>query len=157
MKKFISLLAYSGLALTLVVGATFSPWSFDTDAQASGSSRLVQGPLDFPLSSEYLTETSNIINPDLDDLEYALPAVNQFNYVNIGSYYYYSPVHMDMNGDGLLDMVYSKVDYGGYPPVPTKSEQYVMLNTGSAFDLVYVCYYYSTSNPKYQGDCADPS
>lgn len=73
----------------------------------------------------------------------------------------YGPVIIDMNGDGLSDLVYS---FGG-----EYFTQAVALNTGDGFDLIYYCARYAVFNEAgqvqldgngqnivhYYGDCAE--
>lgn len=92
-----------------------------------------------------LSETSSTSTTAVTDAEFALPWV-RFTSSDNGD-----PVLIDMNGDGLTDVVYSK------PAAETL--QYVLLNTGDGFEVAYSCYYSDDYGTPYQytyrGTCAD--
>ena len=79
------------------------------------------------------------------------------------------PVSIDINGDGLLDLVYSKADFsintngGGYETVWGGVTQYIILRRANGFELAYKCKQVSEpvgtngSQRWYYGDCADMS
>jgi hypothetical protein len=63
------------------------------------------------------------------------------------------PMQMDMNGDGLMDFIFSHIYTSG-------SSQYVLLNNGQGFDTAYICnrkYDTNTRLTTYRGHCADPN
>lgn len=83
------------------------------------------------------------------DTPYALPGMDMYTMADGG---YFDPINMDINGDGLTDMVvsnyYNMNDF----------RQAVMLSTGTGYNLDYVCIRQwdgASGQYKYWGDCAD--
>lgn len=87
--------------------------------------------------------------------------------------YFDHPYSLDLNGDGLLDILYSKAeitwDSGGHFQW-NGLEQYILLRRATGFELAYKCYQksvYTIIPPEYRnigenrwwyyGDCADTS
>jgi hypothetical protein len=74
-----------------------------------------------------------------------------------------APVFTDINGDGLVDMLFSSttdtfIQSGSSTISSIGMQQYIALNNGKHFELVYKCRYGSDSQGssyKYYGDCAD--
>ncbi|MGE3340617.1 MAG: hypothetical protein AB7J46_01560 [Candidatus Altimarinota bacterium] len=95
---------------------------------------------------------------------YGLPAIT----LNTPSNNFAAPFQIDMNGDGLLDIVYSSIGNGSYG-AGTIGTQFVLINNGSGFEIGYSCKrdYKTTSYSSagsqfldyiyYQGTCADTS
>jgi hypothetical protein len=91
-------------------------------------------------------------------VSYALPAINI--YQNNGQ-----PTQMDMNGDGLLDIVFANAGYDSSYGSGLVGTQYVLLNTGSGFEISYFCKkdfktkwmgtHAELDFTYYQGECAD--
>jgi hypothetical protein len=79
---------------------------------------------------------------------YSLPAVLILGqvYKNINGTEYYGPMNMDINGDGLPDLVYSFSELGS-----NAWKQYVALGNGSGYDVVYSCDF---NGSRFYGDCA---
>jgi len=146
MKTFLRNMGYISLGILISIAVTsFLPQTIKAvTAQLSTTTMLPMQDIntlmnEFPKSEKLKTTP----------LPYALPAINIHNNGN--------PSQMDMNGDGLLDMVYSY--YNG-----NHGNQYVLLNTGSGFEMVYSCRkttdygpYSQIKGVYYQGDCADPN
>lgn len=76
------------------------------------------------------------------------------------------PLSIDINGDGLLDLVYSKVDMSYRWHINEGSvfhgvEQYIILRRANGFELAYKCRQkvdyegYSIKTSTYYGDCAE--
>lgn len=89
-----------------------------------------------------LSQTSDKSSSKKSDVLYALPKINL---TSNDSY----PILIDVNGDGLVDAVYSKP--------ATDTLQYVLLNRGNGYEVAYSCYYsddYDTSFT-YRGTCAN--
>jgi hypothetical protein len=67
--------------------------------------------------------------------------------------YIRDPVYVDMNGDGLVDVLYS------YYNLPASGygtwRQYLLYNTGSGFEVAWKCVMEGGLNSKFYGDCAD--
>jgi hypothetical protein len=82
-------------------------------------------------------------------IPFALPDLSIHTFMNYKS----APLQMDINGDGLIDIVYS------YSPHILISTQYVLLNNGNGFENGYLCKKSPDvlGFPSYQGDCADPN
>jgi len=74
-----------------------------------------------------------------------------------------APIYTDINGDGLTDMLFSStvdqfIENGSGSTSSIEMQQYIALNNGKQFELVYKCRYGADpqgSNYKYYGDCAD--
>lgn len=85
--------------------------------------------------------------------DYALPMGN----INNNSAKFTKPSQMDMNADGLIDLIYSGTVLPEYNLTQDSTAagyiQYVMLNTGNGFRLVYACKQ-GPPTYHYQGDCA---
>lgn len=150
MKHFLknTLAIFTGMALVLAF--QYVPFQEIFPAQAQ-TTRILEGPNAYPFKSTYLTPSSNTAASTLPD--YALPAVNYFSFIANGSSSYYLPLSVDVNADGLLDSIYSKIvqDYNG---TVNQADQYVLLNTGNGYNLVYICRKDDSLNPIYKGDCA---
>lgn len=86
--------------------------------------------------------------------------------------YYDKPLQIDLNGDGLQDLLYSKANVSLHGQtqnfVWTGLEQYIILRRANGFELAYKCHqssksvYVSPAIPQqtqwwYYGDCADTS
>lgn len=81
-----------------------------------------------------------------------LPQINLFQVTVDGSARYKMPIQMDVNGDGLSDLVFSSVS--------NQYLQYIYTNTGGQFEQTYYCNqtYNAIDNINYfYGDCADPN
>src|SRR5690606_10799021 len=70
------------------------------------------------------------------------------------------PVSIDINGDGLLDLVYSKPNLsyntGNNSYIWNGVEQYIILRRADGFELAYKCRQENQNNIfVYYGDCAD--
>lgn len=150
MKLFLRTTSTLVLGMALLLAFQYVPFQEIFPAMAQ-TTRILKGPNSYPFKSTYLTPTSNTAATTLP--EYALPAVNYFTFTVNGSSSYYLPITVDVNADGLLDSIYSKVvqDYNG---TVSQADQYVLLNTGSGYNLVYICRKDDSSNPIYKGDCA---
>lgn len=95
-----------------------------------------------------------------DDVPYAMPWEAAYAYVQGQKV----PTLIDMNGDGLTDMVFSDGAVsvmGGAGVVNFKSgQQWVALNVGDGYELVYYCKITTDYNGgqygvyNYYGDCA---
>jgi len=86
-----------------------------------------------------LSTTSNTSSTKDTDVPNALPKANFHSN--------YMPMLIDMNGDGLTDMVYSRY-------ISAETYQYVLLNTGDGFEFAYTCLW--KGSPKtYRGTCAN--
>ena len=70
-------------------------------------------------------------------MPYALPKTQI--HIDHGSGNQESPVNMDINGDGLLDLVFSLT-------AGASTKQYVALNRGGKYELVYTCHHYNYNN-----------
>lgn len=153
MKTFLRNLAYISLGILLsILASTVLPHTIKS-VTAQLSTRMI-----LPLQDMY-TYTKQL--PKYEKLKaspvpYALPAINISQ--NNGQ-----PIQMDMNGDGLLDIVYAGV--GSAQGVGQIANQYVLLNTGSGFEIAYICQkdyrYVPNRHPPevdqifYRGHCAD--
>lgn len=154
MKKFINTTLAILTGMALVLGFQYIPIQEILPAKAQ-TVRMISGPSisQDPFSSTYLTPTSSTLEPDLPT--YALPRINMFYFPD--NYAAYAPLQLDINADGLLDFVYSKIStYTTNDYV----DQYVILNTGNGFNLAYVCKATGTSSGgvwsyTYKGDCAN--
>ncbi|MDP2691886.1 MAG: hypothetical protein Q8O95_05820 [bacterium] len=94
--------------------------------------------------------TQPVLANKIDYLPYALPKEEIFSFTYNGKT---GPIIIDMNGDGLSDLVYS--ERGGQNGLDVT--QYVLLNTGEGFERVYSCKEnYNNTNFTYtrQGACA---
>jgi hypothetical protein len=80
---------------------------------------------------------------------YGLPPVHLFSSGYNNSL---MPIVMDINGDGLSDLVYSQMPE--YYLDRYNGKQYVLLNTGSGFEKAYYCRYSANGATQYSGDCA---
>jgi hypothetical protein len=135
-----------------------------SDANAQSSNQIVWGPYSTPFryagnNGPYLTNRSSTKATNLP--RFSLPEINLYQYINNTE----MPVQMDVNGDGLFDFVYSSYWENSSPPgsypYAHLLRQYIMLNTGSNFQLAYVCKhvveYWSSGQIRYNdyyGDCA---
>lgn len=110
---------------------------------------------------EYPSQTIDRIVSSVYNNQYSINAKTSVDYAlpmmeihDKSQWWSISPLQMDLNADGLSDFVYSTVY--------SNQTQYVMLNTGNGFRMVYVCKYTpQNTNPQvyqasygYQGDCA---
>lgn len=97
---------------------------------------------------EYLKQTSQRSSRLKREVPYALPMMDIGTQTPTG----YSPESMDINGDGMEDLVLS------YSQGQEKY-QVVLLNTGEGFEAAYLCGYTnandSTGQFTYRGDCAE--
>ena len=127
-----------GLMVSLLVtgaGALFAINSQEAKAGYANGDR-VQAMQDF---HNELNTTENTSETKDTDVPNALPKANFHNNS--------MPVLLDMNGDGLTDIVYSKY-------ISSETYQYVLLNTGDGFEFAYTCLW--KGSPKtYRGTCAD--
>lgn len=143
MKSFLKNLCLVFLGVVISVATTsFLPAQIRA-VTASLSTTTIK-PLDAPSASlSQFPESSRILETVTP---FALPAIPMHN----NGY----PIQIDMNGDGLLDLVYSTVYTSG-------ASQYVLLNNGQGFDAAYLCNksFVATRTPQhvYRGHCADPN
>jgi hypothetical protein len=150
MKSLLKASSYIALGMALLIGLQSIPYTADVLAQIT--SQFVK-PVNL---GQQANPQSNNQPENSQQIDYAIPTdVNIFN--PLGSRYLYdtldqsisrgyikpSPVIQDLNGDGLADMIYS-YNNGNV-------KQYVMLNNGHGYDLVYSCEY---SGGTWTGDCA---
>lgn len=150
MKNFFKSTVAIVLGMALILAFQYLPFQEIFSAKAQ-TVRMLAGPLSNPLDSSYLTPTSSTINSTLPP--YALPRVNIWEDTGSG-YLPKKPIAIDVNADGLLDQVYSYVYVNTSGP-EINVEQYTILNTGSGFNLAYVCTYKLQSGVHtYKGDCA---
>jgi hypothetical protein len=70
-----------------------------------------------------------------------------------GVQYERNPVYMDLNGDSMTDVLFSYYSPGNYG----SWQQYLLLNTGSGFQVAWKCVMAGGQNSKFYGDCADPN
>jgi hypothetical protein len=80
-------------------------------------------------------------------VDFALPFMEFTTVIQDGNNRRHSPLFVDVNGDGLIDMLYSRMLYDGL-----SATQFVALNTGSGWEYVYVCR--RNSQGYYYGDCS---
>jgi len=133
------------IGMAFILGIQQVPLQKILNAQAQ-TVRMVAGPDYEMFNSIYLTPTSN--SPRSPMPEYALP--NMVLLVDNATQPD-GPLQMDVNADGLLDFVYAYY-YNSTNPIV---RQYVVLNTGSGYNLVYVCEKRTESGvTTYKGDCA---
>ncbi|MGE3340616.1 MAG: hypothetical protein AB7J46_01555 [Candidatus Altimarinota bacterium] len=157
MKPLLKSLSFTALGMALIIGFQLRESSF-TEVMAQISGRFVKPNT---IASQQTNRSSNAVNLN-SQIDYALPVdLELFNIVGtmysgstIQAEKYVSrisivPLLQDINGDGLPDMIYSydNKNYAGLNYL----HQYVMLNNGKGFDLVYSCY---RNNGTYTGDCA---
>ncbi len=128
-------------------------------AQSSGGIRVQPGDH----FTSYYKDTLTASTTRNDDAAYALPFENFFAYIDNRRV----PTLIDVNGDGLTDMIYSFVyvagDWGNTSYGERSGTQWVVLNVGDGYELVYFC---NIENQKdgnnqkiygsyeYKGDCA---
>ena len=106
---------------------------------------ITNQPLENPLN--FLLSLPKSSKKKTTPVPYALPG----DALGIGGN---APVLQDMNGDGLPDIFFS---YGRKDAPYDNAYQWLLLNTGNGFTMVYGCYANgnSTSGQTYSGDCAD--
>jgi hypothetical protein len=85
----------------------------------------------------------------LDYVPYSLPEIHLASYMSSPGGSGFAPDIMEVNGDGLFDLVFSVLP--GYN-IGSEFKQYVLLNTGIGFEVAYYC---RASGGSYEGDCAD--
>lgn len=162
MKTFLKHLSLIGLGMMLILALQTSSFSRDVLAQITGQ---FAKPV---LVSQQGNQTYNTLPETTQQVDYALPLdVNLHNLIGnlgqsqsmhdsiIAKYAKATPLFQDINGDGLVDIVYSYY-YNGYSNYSgggnvDVTDQYVMLNNGQGFDLVYKC---NRNGNHYTGDCA---
>jgi hypothetical protein len=97
-------------------------------------------------------------------IPYALPRAVFAQTYAVGGGYAYSPSYVDINGDGLVDMMYSAPSGLDNSSNSVSWFQMVALNNGEGFDVVYTCMErriqegsptYPTYRMEYQGDCVE--
>lgn len=160
MKNFLKALSLISLGALLTLTLLATP--FSREALAQISAQFIK-PL--PIAQQG-NQDYNTLPESTEELEYAIPTdVNLYNIVgskhqnlNIHDALYLnyiktSPLIQDINGDGLNDMVYSYSFNGhsAYEGAINVSNQYIMLNNGRGYDLVYKC---NRNGNQYTGDCA---
>lgn len=95
-----------------------------------------------------------------DSAAYTLPFENFFSFIDNKRV----PTLIDVNGDGLTDMIYSYVYVWGEESIGQRDgTQWVVLNVGDGYELVYYCKVANQRNAsnqiingayEYWGDCA---
>lgn len=87
-----------------------------------------------------------------------LPEINYFQVTSYhitgqsGLRYEFHPIQMDLNGDGLQDLIFRRRNHTN-----GNIEEYIYTNTGGSFKRTYYCNeYISGTEYYYRGDCADP-
>jgi hypothetical protein len=155
MKTFLRNMAYISLGVILsVVTAAILPQTIKAVTAQLSTTRVM------PLQDmrAYINQSPKYEKLKTTPVSYALPAININQ--NNGQ-----PIQTDMNGDGLSDIVYATTtnvsDAGGL----LVGTQYVLLNTGSGFEIAYFCqkdfryvpnvYPYQVDQIFYRGHCAD--
>lgn len=152
MKKFIAAVLFFsfGIGSTLALQTMKAPDGlFDMAALAQFQSFTLQAH-DSPFSvASQLPRSLNLRK----DTDFAFPYLNFFQVVTYNNNPYLMPTQIDINGDGLTDLIYSVTNLQQASPT-----QYILINNGSHYELVYFCAVYSNSGgPIYQGHCADPN
>ncbi|MGE3340618.1 MAG: hypothetical protein AB7J46_01565 [Candidatus Altimarinota bacterium] len=152
MRHFLRNLSYISLGILLSIITTTMLPSNIKFVTAQLSSSAVQ-PLQDPFLN--IDQYPNSSRRNQATVPFALPDVFIASILSVSSSVYprLGPVQMDMNGDGLLDLVFSMSDINPYDP-PSYYDQYVLLNTGSGFEVAYIC---RRDGTLYQGHCADPN
>jgi hypothetical protein len=91
------------------------------------------------------------VGVNMEPIAYALPKIEIVgsSFKPNGDHMKYGPLLVDISGDGMMDMVYSKSLNPGQNP--EYWEQYVALGTGMGFDVVYYC---KTQDFNVYGHCA---
>lgn len=144
MKNFFTSLSLITLGILIAVTVIQAP-SYILPASATLPTEAI-----FPLIDETTLLTNEIISirSVQSPVPFALPNQN----INISYNYGQGPTQMDINGDGLVDLVYSFV-------YSLSTFQYVLLNNGQGFSKAYVCKVQKSTTlaTTYQGDCADPN
>jgi hypothetical protein len=141
MKNVFKNLGMFTLCMGIAFGLQHVPFQDVFSVKAQTTTRMIAGPHEYPFISTYLTPVSSTQNTNLPT--YALPALTTHNNGQ--------PLTIDVNADGLLDYVYSYYASG----TAASTKQFVILNTGSGFNLAYICDYTLASGVHtYKGDCA---
>ena len=157
-RKLKQALALFLMVFTVLSGQAIYSFFHSTEVVHAQTGRRIQpGDAAFQFNnSQYMATLPHSLNRKAD-VPFALPSGNIFSEPEANRY---GPVIIDMNGDGLSDLVYSFGDTDLY-------SQAVALNTGDGFNLVYYCAHYVVLNPDgtaqmlngknvvhYFGDCA---
>lgn len=117
-------------------------------AQSTSSRRIQAGENLYVGGFSTLSSDPRVSSTPKQNVPFALPAINLFVDHSSGE----GPILVDVNGDGLQDLVFSKLT--------GSILQFVLLNTGDGYEMAYGCYV----NPafggggvtqEFRGDCAD--
>jgi len=101
----------------------------NASAQSGGGTRVqATDNIVFDIGDTFSTSTTRT-----DDVPYALPLDHFYSKAENNRV----PMMTDVNGDGLADMIYSYVgvNYADYKD----ATQYVLLNVGDGYEVVYYC------------------
>jgi len=161
LKESYKVLAAVFLSVMTVFGLQYGVLNYFSNpgkalAQSSGGVRVQPG-------EEFTAYYRNTLTPSStrnEDAAYALPFENFFSYIDNKRI----PTLIDVNGDGLTDMIYSYVFvWGAFDSGQRSGTQWVVLNVGDGYELVYFCSIENQRNAsnqivngsyEYKGNCA---
>ena len=161
MKKVFKGVSFLSLVLITALVLQYVDLKNIQDALAQSSNPRIVRPAEKgieALERIFVAETPTTMRST--SANYALPQEEIYQSVQYHtgtSHIKWAPIQMDLNSDGLQDLVYSRYQENYYP---LGGHQYVMLNNGNGFELVYGCIMTRVDLVqaiKYKGDCADHS